>query len=55
MALLSDKEQKIPFKKIDSADPESYSLRNPLKKNGFHRYRCGKKIFNTFNKIIYYE
>jgi len=42
MALLSDKEQKIQFKKIASADPESYYPTNALKKNGFSRYQCEK-------------
>ena len=42
MALLSDKEQKIQFKKIASADPESYYPTNALKKNGFHRSQCEK-------------
>ena len=42
MALLSDKAQKIEFKKIASADPESYYPTNALKKNGFQRYQCEK-------------
>jgi alanine--tRNA ligase len=42
MALLSDKEQKKRFKKIASADPDSYYPTNALKKNGFSRYKCEK-------------
>ena len=42
MELLSDKEQKKQFKKIASADPESYYPTRALKKNGFHREQCKK-------------
>ncbi|MHA1511760.1 MAG: hypothetical protein ACTSRX_08575 [Promethearchaeota archaeon] len=45
MALLSDKEQKIPFKKIASADPKSYSPRNTLKKKRFPSISMWKKNF----------
>ena len=49
--MLSDKEQKIEFKKEASQNPDKYYPTEALKKNGFHRDQCVKcnRYFWTVN------